>query len=409
MSAGAIRYAVSDIGFMGSDMERNENVSSIIQFGEVVVGILRSQYTGCDYSFPDNVDFGRLYKFCEMHKVTSLVAGRVVKCDGASAEVKKLFQKQLFRCAARHTAQEEEIHALTQMFTQNNVKHCLLKGTKVSRYYPEPELRFMLDMDIYIEPSRFEQARKLMLDRGYEVISVESDKDIALSKKPFLNIDLHKELKYDYDKGYDYYKSAFSRLEGDGQTSSMNMAKEDFYVYVLSHTAHHFQTGGTGIRSIVDHFHLKNGLKPLCDPSALAEGLAQTGLDVFNGRMDELCDCWFGNAEYTPATEQMAHYIFLSGVYGTQANTYMSGVGRGEYDDKKSSYFIRRIFPPLKVMGARYPVLKKASFLLPVMWLVRILSAVFSKESFANEVKNVTSASGDDIKAHLEFLKENGL
>ncbi len=394
---------------MVSDMERNENVNLIIQYGEVVIGILRSQYTGCDYSFPDNLDFGRLYKFCEMHKVTSLVADRVVKCDGADPEIKQLFQKQLFRCAARHTAQEKEMYALTRMFTANGIKHCFLKGTKVSRYYPEPELRFMLDMDIYIEPSRFEQARSLMLDRGYEVISVESDKDIALSKKPFLNIDLHKELKYDYDKGYEYYKGAFSRLEGNGESSAMNMAKEDFYVYVLSHTAHHFQTGGTGIRSIVDHFHLKNGLKPLCDTTLLAEGLRATGLDIFNERMDELCNCWFGDKEYTSSTKQMAQYIFLSGVYGTQVNTYMSGVGRGEYDDKKSSYFFRRMFPPLKTMGARYPILKKAPFLLPIMWLVRILSAVFGKESFAKEAKNVVSATGDEIKSHLEFLKNNGL
>lgn len=377
--------------------------------GNIVINVLKSRLTGCEYSFPDNVDYEKLYKFCEMHKVTSLVAGDVVKCESIPPEIKALFQKQLFRCAARHTAQEKEMHGLTDMFTENNIKHCFLKGTKVSRYYPEPELRFMLDMDIYIEPEKFEQAKELMLQRGYEVISVESDKDIALSKKPFLNIDLHKELKYDYDKGYDYYKSAFSRLTDVDGTTAMNMANEDFYVYILSHTAHHFETAGTGIRSIVDHYCIRKGLLPQCDSAVLEKGLEDTGLKIFNDRMNALCDYWFEGSQADESVQAMAQYIFLSGVYGTQTNTYMSGIGRGEYGETKSSYFMKRIFPSYKSMSARYPVLKKLPFLLPLFWLIRIISAAFGKEDFKKEVKNVASTSNDEVTAHLDFLRENGL
>ncbi len=390
-------------------MEKSEKINLTVQMGNVVVNVLRSRLTGCEYSLPDNIDFEKLYKFCEMHKVTSLVAGELVKCEGIPPELKALFQKQLFRCAARHTAQEKEMHGLTAMFTENNIKHCFLKGTKVSRYYPEPELRFMLDMDIYIEPERFEQAKNLMLQRGYEVISVESDKDIALSKKPFLNIDLHKELKYDYDKGYEYYKGAFSRLGNMAGSTAMNMANEDFYVYILSHTAHHFETAGTGIRSVVDHYCVRNGLLPECNTALLKKGLEDTGLKAFNERMNALCDYWFDGAQADESVQAMAKYIFLSGVYGTQTNTYMSGIGRGEYGDDKPAYFLKRLFPPYKSMSARYPVLKKQAFLLPLFWIVRIISALFGKDDFKKEVKNVTSTSSDEVSAHLDFLKENGL
>ena len=390
-------------------MEKSEIINLTVQMGDVVINVLKGRLTGCEYSLPDNVDYEKLYKFCEMHKVTSLVAGEVVKCENIPAEIKTLFQKQLFRCAARHTAQEKEMHGLTDMFTESNIKHCFLKGTKVSRYYPEPELRFMLDMDIYIEPQKFEQAKELMLQRGYEVISVESDKDIALSKKPFLNIDLHKELKYDYDKGYDYYKSAFSRLTDVEGTTAMNMANEDFYVYILSHTAHHFETAGTGIRSVVDHYCMRKGLFPYCDSAVLEKGLEATGLKVFNDRMNALCDYWFNGAAADESVQAMAQYIFLSGVYGTQTNTYMSGIGRGEYGDDKSAYFIKRLFPPYKSMSARYTVLKRLAFLLPIFWIIRIVSAVFGKEDFRKEVKNVAETSNDAVMAHLDFLKENGL
>lgn len=390
-------------------MEKDEKINLILQMGNVVVGILKSKLTGCEYSLPDNVDFEKLYQFCEMHKVTSLVAGYIIKCDDIKPETKMLFQKQLFRCAARHTAQEKEMCSLIEMFTENNIKHCFLKGTKVSCYYPEPELRFMLDMDIYIEPDKFLQARSLMENSGYEVISIESDKDIALSKKPFLNIDLHKELKYDYDKGYEYYKSAFSRLESIQGTTAMNMADEDFYVYILSHTAHHFETAGTGIRSVVDHYCVKKGLVPQCDADKLAKGLEDTGLSKFNERMNALCDYWFGDATPDESIMAMAQYIFLSGVYGTQTNTYMSGISRGEYSKGKTSYFLNRLFPGYKSMSARYPVLKKCPFLLPLFWFVRIVSAVFGKGDFKQEVKNVSATSNDDVASHLDFIKENGL
>jgi hypothetical protein len=189
----------------------------------------------------------------------------------------------------------------------------------------------------------------------------------------------------------------------------MNMADEDFYVYILSHTAHHFETAGTGIRSVVDHYCVKKGLVPQCDADKLAKGLEDTGLSKFNERMNALCDYWFGDATPDESIMAMAQYIFLSGVYGTQTNTYMSGISRGEYSKGKSSYFLNRLFPGYKSMSARYPVLKKCPFLLPLFWFVRIVSAVFGKEDFKQEVKNVSATSNDDVASHLDFIKENGL
>lgn len=391
-------------------MENNVDATKkILYLGGIVTDIFKLQFTGDEYSFPADVDFGSLYKFCEKHKLTSLVASTVMKAPGISAEDKQLFSKQLFRCAARHTAQEKEMQRLIGEFTEAGIKHCFLKGTKVSRFYDEPDLRFMLDMDVYIEPQKIQQACEIMEKSGYEKYTNESDKDIGYAKKPFLNIELHKELKYDYDKGYEYYKGAFERLEKAGDTLALNMTNEDFYVYILSHTAHHFATGGTGIRSVVDHYYLRKKLKPLCDQEVLSEGLRQTGLGEFNNRMDALCDYWFGDSEGDPHTLEMAEYIVLSGVYGTAANGMLSGVLRGEYTTKKSSYFIFRMFPGYKKMCIRYPILRKLPFLLPVMWLVRLAAVVLKRDEVKAEFKNVDSASDEAVEKFKNFLEKNGL
>lgn len=388
--------------------DKKQVTTEVLAMGSIIIDILRAQITGNDYSLPVDVDYEKLYKLCEMHKVTSMVASAVASSD-APDDVKGKFRKQLFRCAARHTAQEQERVELTRLFSHEGIRHCFLKGSKVSRYYDEPEMRFMLDMDVYIEPSKLEKASEIMKNRGYEIYIAEDDKDIGFMKKPFLNIELHKELKYDYDKGYEYYKGAFSRLKVSDDSLALDMEKEDFYVYILSHTAHHFETAGTGIRSIVDHYYLRKKLRPECDEIKLSEGLTQTGLSAFSERMDKLCDYWFCGGEGDESIKEIAEYIILSGVYGTQANEYLSGIRRGDYSEKKSSYFIARLFPGLKSMSIRYPMLRKIPLLLPVFWVVRLVTALFDKESLVAEVRTVNSATEEEKSQFVEFLERNGL
>ncbi len=388
--------------------DKKQATNEVLAMGGIIIDILRAQITGNDYSLPVDVDFGKLYKLCEIHKVTSMVAPVVASSD-APAEVKAMFKKQLFRCAARHTAQEQEREELTRVFSDSGIHHCFLKGFKVSQYYDEPEMRFMLDMDVYIEPTKIEDASQIMKDRGYEIYIAEDDKDIGFMKKPFLNIELHKELKYDYDKGYEYYKGAFERLKSSGNSLALDMEKEDFYVYILSHTAHHFETAGTGIRSIVDHYYLRKKLRPECDEEKLENGLLSTGLTTFSERLDKLCDYWFCGGGSDENTNEIADYIILSGVYGTQANEYLSGIRRGEYSEKKSSYFIARLFPGLKSMQIRYPVLKKVPFLLPLFWLVRLVSALFDRENLTAEMRTVNSATEEEKSQFVAFLEKNGL
>ena len=257
----------------------------------------------------------------------------------------------------------------------NKIKHCFLKGSKVGRCYDNPDIRFMLDMDLYVEKDKFPQAEKILIERGYECNSNADDKDTGYIKKPFLIVELHQELKYDYDKGYDYYKGAFERMiSSDG--FNMNMTNEDFYVYILSHTAHHFETAGTGIKTIVDHYYLKNKLKPKCEQPVLEKALDDIGLNQFNKKIEDLCEFWFEAGEGNDITKEMSDFIILSGVFGNETNNYLSGVAQGRLEDNSNAYFLKRLFPPLKTMAYRYTVLKKLPFLLPVFWGIRIISSV---------------------------------
>lgn len=388
---------------------KTEITNDILNTGRILTEALKHQLKGEVYSFPEDTDFSKLHRLAERHKVTSLVAQSVVKCDFAPSQIKAVFQKEAFRCAARYAAQEKEMQELSVVFSEAEIKHCFLKGTKVARFYDDPDMRFMLDMDVYVEPGKFSEAEKILADRGYELNNFEDEKDKGLVKKPFLNIELHKELKYDYDKGYDYYKGAFQRMESSDGGYSLNMTNEDFYVYILSHTAHHFESAGTGIKSIVDHYYLKNRLKPLCDEDKLNSELEKIGLLVFSSKMDQMADYWFSDKETTEDMKETADFIILSGVFGNEVNYYLSGVIKGDYGEKKSSYFLRRLFLPYRLMKDRYPILKKLPFLLPLLWVVRFFASISKSKEISEEMKTVNAVAPDKKDSHVDFMKKHGL
>lgn len=389
--------------------KNNEITKGILLTGELIINVIRAQLNGEEYVFDDNTDFEKLRKLAEKHKVTPMLAPSVMACEKAPEEYKKVFRKELFRCAARHTAQEQEAKELAQLFAENKIKHCFLKGSKVSKFYDNPEMRFMIDMDVYIEPQKAETAAQLIIDRGYKYDNYEDEKDAGYVKKPFLNFELHKELKYDYDKGYDYYKGAFQRMVVGENGYSLNMTDEDFYVYILSHTAHHFASAGTGIRSVVDHYYLNKKLKPRCDDKLLNAALESTGLAEFSKSMDRLADCWFGDGECDENVKEVEEYIILSGVFGTQTNYYLSGIIHGDYSEKKSSYFLTRLFLPYKLMKKRYPILKKLPFLLPLLWIVRLFGALKNRDKYKDEASAVNSVDANAKNVQVEFLRRNGL
>ncbi len=389
--------------------EKKQVTESVAEIGNAVINIIKADLTGGDYSLPVNCDYKKLFKFAEMHKVTYLIAEAVLKSEDAPDEVKAVFKKELFKGSMRYSAQEKERKELSEIFARENIKFCFLKGYKLSRLYKESEKRYMLDMDVYIEKERFQDAENIIKERGYELNMYQDEKDVGYIKQPFLNIELHKELKYDYDKGYEYYKGAFSRLQSGENQSELNMTNEDFYVYIVSHSAHHFESGGTGIRNILDHYYLREKLLPLCDKAKLQEALKQTGLSAFEKRLTELSDYWFKGLSGSEDLDETAEYIFMSGVFGNQVNGYLGSILHGNDNESKALYYLKRLLPPLSQMKVRYPILRKIPLLLPIMWCVRLLSFTTSKRDVSGEIEAVNSVGEQEQERFKIFIEKNGL
>ncbi len=338
-----------------------QKTASCLKTGKALIQIISDIINNEKSSLPEDTDFEKILRLSFAHRISGFVAYGVKNyCEDAG--ILKKFEAELFKAAARHTAQEREVRELSDEFSKAEIQHCFLKGMKISSLYDVPEMRFMLDIDVYVVPDKFEKAIEVMKSRDYSEISVD-DKDCSLSKKPFLNVDLHRELKYDFDLGYEFYKNVDERLIDVEGSFERTMTNEELYVYLLSHTAHHFATAGTGIKSVIDHYYILKSLLPKCDDMLLEQYLNQSGLKKFNETFTKLCKVWFMGEDSDETTEKMSDYIILSGAYGTDINYYVNSVLRMGVNDVKSYYF-KRLFPEYKTMCYRYPVLKRHKLLL---------------------------------------------
>lgn len=382
-----------------------QKTAACLETGRTLIKIIDGIINDTEPEIPEGTDFEKILKLSFSHRISGFVAYGVKNYNIPEAVAKK-FESELFKTAARHTAQEREIKELSAIFSQEKVEHCFLKGLKISSLYDVPEMRFMLDIDIFINPEKYDLATELMKKRGYEEISAD-DKDLSLSKKPFLNIDLHKELKYDYDLGYEFYKNVYERLLSLPDSYEKTMTSEELYVYLLSHTAHHFATAGTGIKSVIDHYYIMKNLVPRCDKDVLNRYLEESGLNLFNEAFSKLCRVWFMAEEGDELTSQMGDYVILSGAYGTGINYYVNSVLRISND--KKSYFLSRLFPKYETMCYRYPVLKKCKVLLPVFWVIRIFSTVFDVKRIKNEATGVAGVETENKEKQNKFLNNVGL
>lgn len=382
-----------------------QKTASCLETGRKLIKVISGIINDKKIDLPEDTDFNRIMKLAYAHRISGFVA-YAYKYYEVDDQIKSLMETELFKTAARHTAQEREIKELSALFTESQIEHCFLKGLKISSLYDIPEMRFMLDIDIYINSEKFDMALDVMKNRGYEEVSTD-DKDSSLSKKPFLNVDLHKELKYDYDTGYEFYQKVNDRLISVQDSYEKLMSNEELYVYLLSHTAHHFATAGTGIKSVIDHYYIMKNLVPKCDASRLEQYLNESGLTLFNERFTKLTKVWFMGEESDETTDRMAEYIILSGAYGTDINFYVNGILR--VSENKKDYFKERLFPKYETMCYRYPVLKKSKALLPAFWGIRIFETVFDIKRIKNEATGIAGVEEESKKKQDEFLKNVGL
>ena len=359
---------------------------------------------------PFDVDMEKVFRLANAHKIANLAAYSVMKLSGLDEEILKRFKTELFKVAQRETSQEAELKKIEKLFNEKGIEYCVLKGKEIAKYYPSTDMRFSLDMDIYINAEKAGEAEKIMLSLGYRQQGVKGAKDMAFVKKPNLTVEIHFELNYESDITYEYFVKLPEKLvKANENTKRLKMTDEDLFIYVTGHAAHHFLVAGTGIKSIIDDFILRKELLPFCDMHYIEKELKSAGIFEFSQNIKELSDFWFGGGEKAELTHEIESYIFKSGVFGTDELYYLNEMSpKRKKDGSRYLYIIEIKFLPYTSMTYLYPILKKAPFLLPLFWCIRLLKVFKNTRKVSTEFTKIKSVSEQEVEQRNEFFRKMG-
>lgn len=377
-----------------------------------VILLIKSALTGEKYSLPEDFDLKSAFNLTKKHGIGSMFYYGAINC-GLEEDNPVLQDAFLMTCAmiSRNAKQIFEIEKLFEKFDESKIEYMPLKGTLLKDMYPKSEMRVMADADILIKTAQYNQIKSIMLDLGYEEKAV-TDHELQWLR-PSLYVELHSRLIPSYNKDYyDYYGDGWQLAKlCDGTRYSMT--DEDQMIYLFTHFAKHYRDAGIGLKHIVDLWIYRNN-KSTLDEEYIKNELKKLQLDKFYLNIIETLEVWFKGKSSSEITDFVTDYIFECGAAGSKENYIVSDMLKNSktISAGKSSKFKRYwyyIFFPYTKMCMKYPFLKKFPIALPIMWVVRWISALMDKNKIASVNAVVNEVSDDQILDRQRSLNFVGL
>ena len=303
---------------------------------------------------------------------------------------------------------EKHLEALERM----GIWYLPMKGIIISGFYPGMGMREMADNDILFDEKYHRELRQYMISEGY--VSHDYGKSIhdTYQKDPVFNFEFHRRLFSEISQNQKmthYFENIKERLiKDEGNAFGYHLCTDDLYVYVCAHSYRHYSmAGGTGLRTIVDNYLFCSLKKEELHWDVIDHDLALFDALAFDRTLRSLSrrlleDPKAGHeAVLTDEEEAMLGLMSVNGTYGTlktkvenKIRNYRKNRGVSTFTWKeKVVYSFRRIFPSMEFMKYYYHILKKAPFLLPAVYVYRLIKVVLFKRK--------------NVRRELEALKES--
>ncbi len=378
-----------------------------------VIDIVYSALTGEKTTLPEDFNLSDGIIVARKHKIEAMFYYGALNCGFGQDE--PLMQELLMLACKNIALSEQQMYSTKELFSAfdaQKIDYLPLKGTILKSMYPKPEMRSMSDADILIKTEQYDIIKPIMLKLGYTEI-IESNHEFVWNKQN-IHFELHKMLIPSYNKDYYAYYGDGWRLakEQDGTRYSMNA--EDQMIYLFTHFAKHYRDAGIGIKHLIDLWiYRKNN--PNLDGAYIKKELAALQLYDFYVNIINTLSVWFEGREADEITAFITEIIFNSGVYGTSEAHILSEALKISKSTKtaenvKNKKFKSIAFLPYKNMCIKYPFLKKAPFLLPVMWVYRIIIALlFKRDTIKSGSQIINQMSAENINNYQDALNFVGL
>ena len=383
----------------------------VCQKGLIV--LVKSAITNKSCRLSEDFSLEVLIDVAQNHQISPIIYYGAINCgfDKASDAMKKLFENS-FPLVMLDEMQKTAFEEVMRIFESAGIEYMPLKGSLLKALYPKSEMRTMGDIDILIKTEQYEKISGIMKKLGYEQ-KCESNHEFIWTKGS-LCIELHKMLVPSYHKDYYAYFCDGWKFAEKTENTKYFLKPEAEYIYLFTHFAKHYRSGGIGIKHLTDLWVYKNA-KPYLDWEYIKRELAKLRLDNFFENVEKTLDVWFDGKAETPETKLISDTVFGSGAYGDAETDEVSKMLWETKEGKsikatKFSRFLKVTFLPYENMCEKYDFLKKVPILLPFMWIVRIFDVLlFKRGKMHNYIEKQRRITDEAVSKQKEKLNAVGL
>ena len=191
------------------------------------------------------------------------------------------------------TMMKYEIESLLKCFDEGKIYNLPMKGYFLKEDYPNSFERSISDYDILFDINDIDRIKNIFKQNGYKFLQ-NDDQQYHFVKAPFMYIEMHRSLLKKNDKNYSLLENQLEKAKvRDGYSYSKEMTLEDYYIYMLLHSAKHFSEGGIGIRMIADEYVFYKKYSDLLNQKYLSEQFEKLGITLFEKKLRDISLKWF--------------------------------------------------------------------------------------------------------------------
>lgn len=399
----------------------------ITEEAEFLIHILDAYINGKKIEIPDAVSISDLYEISMIHNVTAIVC-EVISSAGIYKDLSVLqpFINAYMAAVYQSSVQEYSIQELTERLEEDKIPYALVKGACIREIYPNPELRTMGDIDLFMSEESRIKTDRILKELGYQ--KEELGSNVWTYKKDRNTFEIHSKLvggkfwnNIDYESYFETLLTKWKSLKG---SSRKYLTLEDHFLYLCFHFAKHLHSTGAGIRMVMDIALYIKQYGEQMDWGYIWDEADKIELDVFIKKLLCICSRWFHTETANIIQENeiedellnsFADYVLSGGIFGFERDDSVRRLRKGVAEDGNNSSMAVKLralvnlaFPDYKHMIIFMPVLKRYPWMLPVAWVKRWLMGIQNRErvkaSLTNFDSNVKTA-----KEQSDLLRKMGL
>lgn len=141
---------------------------------------------------------------------------------------------------------------LTALFNQHEISHFFIKGSILSKIYPDPALRTRGDIDIVVKKEDYHKAKLILAENKYSYVSEQTHHAEYLKNN--LMIELHRELFSDEPLMNAYFDKFFEHIILE-KNYLYSLEKNYHFIYCVCHLNKHL-INGEGLRYLLDFYYM---------------------------------------------------------------------------------------------------------------------------------------------------------